>query len=328
MIRNSLKSIESDPFVFYLYADEGLIAESQQAITLNADTSVSATAAPQITTQYGPRPNSQFTTATLFVKTKNSASGNTIAYYHHDHLGTPIQATDRSGIVVWSAQYNAFGQASITTPTATEDKPVIASGLRFPGQVEDAETGLYYNWHRYYDPELGRYVTGDPIGLVGGMNLYAYVKGNPVSIIDPTGFKKAGCEFFPYSDSVEWKPAQGNWDDTHDWYTEAVQVFDCRLVREPALPSPEPAPDEPGGIKRPRDPGDFSEWTLKCGYFWHWKSYMRQKYEAWASGMQVCYDGCGNIISKDGGAVRKVGSEWRKLEGTDDEGWEPVTEYP
>jgi RHS repeat-associated protein len=89
--------------------------------------------------------------------------------------------------VVWSAQYNAFGQATITTPTATDDKPVIESNLRFPGQIEDAETGLYYNWHRYYDPALGRYVTADPIGLVGGVNLYSYVNGNPSNETDIKG---------------------------------------------------------------------------------------------------------------------------------------------
>jgi RHS repeat-associated protein len=136
-----------------------------------------------------PRPDGEFTTAILFVKAKNSAGGNTIAYYHNDHLGTPIQATDRSGIIVWSAQYNAFGQATLTTPTATDDKPVIVSNLRFPGQVEDAETGLYYNWHRYYDPEIGRYVTADPIGLYGGLNWYAYVDGDPVNAMDSLGLR-------------------------------------------------------------------------------------------------------------------------------------------
>jgi RHS repeat-associated protein len=163
-----------------------LIAESQQAITLPLSPIDSggegwgegqATTEPTITTQYGPRPDSSFGTGILFIKTKNSKNADTIAYYHHDHLDTPTQATDRSGIVVWSAQYNVFGQATITTPTATDDKPVIESNLRFPGQTEDAETGLYYNWHRYYDPELGKYVTTDPIGLVGGVNLYAYVGG-------------------------------------------------------------------------------------------------------------------------------------------------------
>ena len=59
--------------------------------------------------------------------------------------------------------------------------------LRFPGQYYDAETGLHYNWHRYYDPATGRYLTPDPIGLAGGINLYSYAKSNPLRWVDPLG---------------------------------------------------------------------------------------------------------------------------------------------
>jgi RHS repeat-associated protein len=62
--------------------------------------------------------------------------------------------------------------------------------LRFPGQQFDKETNLYYNFFRDYDPQTGRYVESDPIGLGGGINTYSYVGANPVSFIDPFGLTK------------------------------------------------------------------------------------------------------------------------------------------
>jgi len=172
---------------YYLYADEGLIAEAIQAITLNADGSVAAAATPQITTQYGPRPDADFTTGILFVKTKDSNGQGRFAYFHHDHLDTPIQATDKNGNLVWAANYNVFGQATVTTPAATADNPTITTNPRLPGQYFDDETGLHYNFRRYYDPQTGRYITQDPIGLAGGLNQYTYVDADPNNLYDPTG---------------------------------------------------------------------------------------------------------------------------------------------
>lgn len=69
--------------------------------------------------------------------------------------------------------------------------------LSIPGQYYDSETGLHYNWHRYYDPATGRYLTPDPIGLAGGINLYSYVANDPINFIDPWGL-----ESFPFQGYV------------------------------------------------------------------------------------------------------------------------------
>ena len=113
--------------------------------------------------------------------------GDTDAWYFFlcDHLGTPQKVVNASGAVVWEAGYMPFGEARILIAD-------IENNLRFPGQYYDSETGLHYNWHRYYDPDTGRYLTPDPIGLEGGLNLYAYVNGNPVNWADPEGLISGG----------------------------------------------------------------------------------------------------------------------------------------
>ena len=57
----------------------------------------------------------------------------------------------------------------------------------YPGQYYDGETGLHYNYYRYYHPGIGRYVTPDTIGLVEGVNLYYYCINNPINLFDPDG---------------------------------------------------------------------------------------------------------------------------------------------
>ncbi len=103
-----------------------------------------------------------------------------IIYLHTDHLLTNRLATDATRKVIWRWEGEAFGN----TPASGS----VSVNLRFPGQYYDAETNLHYNHFRYYDPELGRYITSDPIGLSGGMNTYGYVNQNPINFIDPKGF--------------------------------------------------------------------------------------------------------------------------------------------
>jgi RHS repeat-associated protein len=110
---------------------------------------------------------------------------NEIAFYQCDQLGTPQELTDHEGKVAWSAQYKAWGQAKEAISEAAY-KAGIRNPIRFQGQYLDDETGLHYNRHRYYDPLSGRFVSSDPIGLLGGFNTHTYAP-NPVQWIDPLG---------------------------------------------------------------------------------------------------------------------------------------------
>jgi RHS repeat-associated protein len=146
---------------YYLYSEEGLIAE--------------ADAIGSITTSYLYQTHQTWSTDPLLIRQNGQ-----VGYYHNDHLGTPQLITAKSGAVLWKATYTAFGKATVTTNTMTNN-------LRFPGQYYDGETGTHYNYFRDYDPETGRYLQSDPIGLMGGVNAYAYVLGNPINFSDMFG---------------------------------------------------------------------------------------------------------------------------------------------
>ena len=102
-------------------------------------------------------------------------------WFHIDQLGTPQKLTDTSGNLAWDAVLEPFGELASLTVN------LVAQPLRLPGQYADAETGLHQNWHRDYDPALGRYLQPDLLGVAAGSNLYLYAGGNPVSLADPDG---------------------------------------------------------------------------------------------------------------------------------------------
>ena len=124
-------------------------------------------------------------------KGKNAVTVTTTVprFMHTDHLNTPRHITDASQKLIWRWQGDAFG----TTPEneGLKGKGLVSMNLRFPGQYYDEETGLHYNWHRYYDPKVGRYITSDPIGLQGGLNTFGYVGGNPLLFSDWEGLAVA-----------------------------------------------------------------------------------------------------------------------------------------
>ncbi|MBR8458671.1 RHS repeat protein [Burkholderia dolosa] len=112
-------------------------------------------------------------------------------YYHCDQIGTPQLLTDDDGDVVWEASYEAWGEAREVIARASKAAEIVPRNpLRFQGQQEDGETGLHYNRYRYYDPSSGRFISKDPIGLAGGINVYQYAP-SPISWIDPFGLSAA-----------------------------------------------------------------------------------------------------------------------------------------
>jgi len=111
-------------------------------------------------------------------------SAGTTRWYATDHLGTPLLQTDASGAVVWRAEQTPYGDVFNLRIGATLHQP-----LRFPGQIAEDGSSLYYNVFRWYRGAWGRYTQSDPVGLKAGVNMYEYVMSNPVAFTDPTGLR-------------------------------------------------------------------------------------------------------------------------------------------
>lgn len=153
-----------------------------------------------------------------------------LVYLTVDHLNTPRRATDAQGVVVWQWQGEAFG-ADLPDEDADRDGRRTVINLRFPGQYFDAESRLHYNWHRYYDPQVGRYTQSDPIGLAGGINTYAYVEGNPISDADPDGLHPLAGAVAGFSVELglqAWRNYRNGCDvfdvGNYDWYDVGVST--------------------------------------------------------------------------------------------------------
>jgi RHS repeat-associated protein len=106
-------------------------------------------------------------------------------YYHADGLGSIVALTDTSMRTVQTYEYDFFGNGAFGGLHDMKNR--IKQPYAFTGREFDRETRLYYYRARYYDPGTGRFTQQDPIGYQGGLNLYAYVDGNPVNAVDPSG---------------------------------------------------------------------------------------------------------------------------------------------
>ena len=124
--------------------------------------------------------------------------GQVLSTYITAALGTPMQLVTPNGQTRWLAEPDDW--AAVKNQRAVRH---VTQPIRFQGQWHDEESGLYYNRHRYYNPQQGRYISQDPIGLRGGTNLYGYVT-NPTGAVDPRGLFGANMYHLdPVSDAIQ-----------------------------------------------------------------------------------------------------------------------------
>jgi len=203
---------------YFTNADEGLVAEySDQGINQKS---------------YGWKPDSLWGTDPIY-----QTDGGQYYYYHNDHLLMPQQLTNRDGKVVWSILYASFGDIQISSPLK-----IIFNNLRFPGQYEDVETGNYYNFQRYYDAYIGRYLSSDLIGLKGGDNLYLYGGANPIDNFDFLGLNAEDAirvwqNFVTNPDSLQYGIARQKtmWDRTLVYELPFIEQFKNRLLYQDSV---------------------------------------------------------------------------------------------
>ena len=114
--------------------------------------------------------------------------------FHHDQVNSVVALSDHNGAIKQSLSYGPFGEALTTSGSSH-------NAMQYTGREQDSESGLYYYRARYYDPEMGRFISEDPIGFKGGVNFYAYVGNNPLIYNDPSGNLRSRAGLF--RDSVK-----------------------------------------------------------------------------------------------------------------------------
>lgn len=151
----------------------------------NGNVIAEADATGQSLREYIWLPEAGYAGTDLPLATVDGVATTPVLYHvHTDHISRPVLMTDSSKAHVWTAIWGPFGQAHSITGTA-------ANNLRFPGQWYQLEAGLHYNWHRHYDPSLGRYTQPDPLGFIDGPSVYAYAGSDPLFYVDPEGLTTA-----------------------------------------------------------------------------------------------------------------------------------------
>jgi RHS repeat-associated protein len=192
----------------------------------------SANAAANAAANAEADPDAQPTPQVIIDHTASGPDGHPLRLYlQTDHLGSPVAARDHSGRLVWAWHSEAFG-ASAPDEDPDGDGTPTTIHLRFPGQYFDTESALHYNWHRYYDPSTGRYLSPDPIGIEGGSNLFGYVGVNPLSQIDPNGLDA----IIAHNGTATYYNSSGQVVGNYQYTTGRPGATDTRIVGQGPIP--------------------------------------------------------------------------------------------
>ncbi|WCM98319.1 DUF6531 domain-containing protein [Acidovorax sp. GBBC 1281] len=173
-----------------------------------------------------------------------------ISHFHTDPSGLPEEVTDEGGQVRWRASYRTWGNTiqeqweavrvdggAVPAMQQRHGQERLEQNLRMQGQYLDRETGLHYNTFRYYDPDVGRFISPDPIGRAGGANLHLYAP-NPISWIDPWGWEHHTATItvyapdgsIRYSEPLVSGGATGpSWPEQIASHTESKSIIDPRI---------------------------------------------------------------------------------------------------
>ncbi|KMQ50392.1 putative insecticidal toxin protein [Chitinispirillum alkaliphilum] len=162
---------------------------------------------------------------------------NKIRYQYGNHLGSASLELNDTGALISYEEYFPYGGTSFTC--GTSQKEVKLKEYRYTGKERDEATGLYYYGARYYCAWIGRWLSADPAGPVDGLNLYEYVRGNPVGLVDPDGRESWNLNDIPFSDRL----SESNYVKANTFFTEEYSENEFRVIAREEWGAKEPILD-------------------------------------------------------------------------------------
>jgi RHS repeat-associated protein len=176
-----------------------------------------------------------------------------------NHLGSAVLEVDGGGMVISYEEYHPYGTTAYRAGTGAAQ--VSLKRYRYAGRERDEETGLYYLGARYLAPWLGRWTAADPAAMVDGTNLYAYVRGSPIRLMDPSGTQARTTYLGASNALADLARRQKVWGGNQYWSNDGPQGAGWYVKTEGNRILPGPAPQNQAPLPLPSGPGmDFLHW--------------------------------------------------------------------